>query len=125
MIAAWPLIARAITEDEVGYYNSPTEYTALRAATGAPEASKLPPNGVMERIAYCESKNVATAKNSRSTASGRFQFLKGSWEYYGMKKWGTLEGRDVFNYDDNTELAYWVFDREGTTPWLASSHCWL
>lgn len=124
MIAAWPLIAKAFTEDEVGFYNSPTEYTALLAALGPPEAPKQPRSGVMERIAYCESKNVATAKNPRSTASGRFQFLKSSWQYYGMQKWGTLEGKNIFDYDDNTELAYWVYEREGVTPWLASQHCW-
>lgn len=130
---AWPKIARAITSDEVSFYNSPTEHTALFAAVDpfkAPkrrvEATYTPKQdmGVMERIAACESKNVATAKNPRSSASGRFQFLKSSWEYYGKQKWGTLEGKDVFNYEQNTELAYWVYEREGVTPWLASKYCW-
>lgn len=78
----------------------------------------------MERIAFCESKNNPNAKNPTSTASGRFQFLRSSWAYYGMQKWGTLEGKSVFDYNDNTELAYWVYEREGTGPWEESRHCW-
>ena len=82
----------------------------------------------MERIAYCESKNVATAKNPTSSASGRFQFLKSSWEYYGKRLWGSdWVKKDVFNYDDNTELAYYVFSINGYKDWEAdpaSVACW-
>lgn len=88
------------------------------------EQKVQPRDSVIERIALCESQNNALAKNPRSTASGRFQFLKGSWKYYGEMKWGSLEGRDVFDYEDNTELAYWVAENYGLSPWYASKHCW-
>lgn len=98
---------------------------ALIAPTSPP---RLPDGFVetMERIAYCESRNVATAKNPGSSASGRYQFLKGSWEYYGQKYWGNdFAEKDVFNYDHNTELAYWVAQQNpGFTDWLESAHCW-
>lgn len=72
----------------------------------------------------CESRNVPTAKNPNSTASGRFQFLNSSWRGYALEHWGTLEGHDVFDYDDNTELAYYVAKTYGLSPWYASRHCW-
>lgn len=90
----------------------------------APVRPKTAPQSTFERIAWCESKNVATAKNPASTASGRFQFLKGSWEYYGTELWGSTAGKSVFDYEDNTELAAYVYKKYGTSPWEASSHCW-
>ena len=79
----------------------------------------------MERIALCESRNDPLAKNPRSTASGRFQFLKGSWAYYGEQLWGDAwMEKDVFDYHDNTELAYYVAKTVGLSPWDASRYCW-
>ena len=75
-------------------------------------------------IATCESHVKPRAKNPNSTAKGLFQFLDSSWEYYGLLKWGTLEGRDVYDYGDNAELAVWLMARHGTRDWLASEHCW-
>jgi len=80
---------------------------------------------VFERIAICESGNVSTAKNPNSSASGRFQFIKSSWIYYGTKLWGDkLAEKNVMNYDDNTELARYAYKLHGVTPWEASRHCW-
>lgn len=75
-------------------------------------------------IAECESGNNALAKNPSSTASGRFQFLSSSWKYYGQKLWGDeWVNKDVFDWDDNTELAIYAYKQSGATPWLASVHC--
>lgn len=141
MIAAWPLIARAITEDEVGYYNSPTEYTALLPATGAPAAPKLPPErvlpsntriatyqhteGILGRIAQCESQGNLYAKNPRSTAKGKYQFLDGSWKYYGKKLWGSeWINKSVWSEKDQDELAEYVVSLNGYRDWEASAYCW-
>lgn len=75
-------------------------------------------------IAMCESRMDPLAKNPHSTAKGVFQFLDGTWAYYGVKKWGTLEGRDVLDFEDNVELGTWVIANFGTSDWLASAHCW-
>ena len=80
---------------------------------------------ILEKIAVCESNNVAWAKNPYSTASGRFQFLRSSWNYYGNKLWGEeLKNKNVFDYEDNTELALYVFKLNGTRDWNASYNCW-
>lgn len=76
------------------------------------------------KVASCESRLNPRAKNASSTAKGLFQFLDGTWKYYGLKKWGTLEGKDVLNYEDNAELATWVMSKRGLRDWLASKHCW-
>lgn len=110
--------------DGVGYYNSPTELVALVAPTDPPEAQKLPPDSTLDRIAQCESGNSATAKNTHSSASGRFQFLSGSWELYGTELWGSTEGKSVFNYKDNTELAEYVSKKYGYGSWDSSKLCW-
>lgn len=88
------------------------------------EKPKSSLDATMNRIAMCESRNNPNAKNPNSSASGRFQFLTGTWKHYGLQKWGTLEGRSVFDYGDNTELAYWVVRTYGTRDWNASKHCW-
>jgi len=80
---------------------------------------------LLERIAVCESNNIATAKNPNSSAKGRFQFIKGSWEYYGKQLWGDeWKNKDIFNYDHNTELAVYVFNKNHTRDWESSRPCW-
>lgn len=80
----------------------------------------------MERIAWCESRNNPLARNPTSSAKGRFQFLDSSWKYYGLKYWGSsFYEKDVFDYSDNTELAYWVAsENQGFTDWDESKKCW-
>lgn len=80
---------------------------------------------VFNAIARCESQNIATADNPDSTAKGRFQFLDGTWKYYGQKLWGDeWVLKDPYNYLDNTELAWFVYTNYGTGDWNASISCW-
>jgi len=75
-------------------------------------------------IATCESELNPKARNPNSTAKGLFQFLDGSWRFYGLLKWGTLKGKSVLNYEDNAELGVWVIANYGTSPWKSSKSCW-
>lgn len=128
----YPLLAHAKTFEVVP--SSPASSVVLEVPGGiviepvhAPVAPAFPEVGaraLMERIALCESQNDPTAKNSRSSASGRFQFLKSSWEAYGRELWGSTEGKDIFSEKDNTELAYFVYEKYGTSPWESSRYCW-
>jgi hypothetical protein len=80
---------------------------------------------VFERIAVCESNNNPKEKNPTSTAKGRFQFLDGTWKYYGLKYWGNdFYTKDVLSYADNTELAWYVYKKYGSDDWNASKNCW-
>lgn len=79
----------------------------------------------INRIAYCESKNDPLASNPNSSAKGRFQFLKGTWDYYGTELWGKeILSKNVLDYNDSTELAFYVFQKYGNKSWSASSYCW-
>lgn len=95
------------------------------------EPEYLPPtpeevalDDLMWRIGDCESDNIPTARNPLSSAKGRFQFLDGTWRYYGDMLWGTTTSKSVFSYTDNTELARFVLTNYGTGDWNASIHCW-
>ena len=77
------------------------------------------------RIACAESNLKPTAKNSHSSAEGVYQFLDGTWEYYGMKYWKTLEGKDKLDAEDNVELAMIVLSKIGTSDWNESKNVWL
>ena len=80
---------------------------------------------ILKHIALCESGNKANAKNPTSSASGRFQFIKSSWNYYGKQLWGSeLKNKNVFDWEDSTELALYVYKMNGTRDWNASMHCW-
>lgn len=93
--------------------------TPVQATTTQP----LPP--VLERIAKCESRNDPHQKNLNSSASGRFQFIWGTWNTYGKKLWGNeFYTKNIWSYEDNTELALWVYTNYGTKDWDASKKCW-
>lgn len=92
-------------------------------ASQLPAIEVFPP--ILEKIAICESGNIADAKNPNSTASGRFQFLDSSWKYYGTKLWGdNLKNKDKLNYKDSTDLALYVYNLNGTNDWISSKPCW-
>lgn len=72
------------------------------------------------KIAYCESGLRWNAKNSTSTASGVFQFIRSTWL-------GTPEGRSylpVFDADANVRAAIRKIAQGGISAWNASKSCW-
>lgn len=82
-------------------------------------------NNLFNRIALCESGNNELAKNPDSSATGRFQFLKSTWKRYGEELWGKdYYEKNIEDYNDNTELAFYVFSTYGTKDWNASKTCW-
>lgn len=89
----------------------------------APKLSKV--DSLFERIGKCESGNNPRAKNRTSSASGRFQFIYSSWYHYGLELWGDeFYEKSVWSYKDNTELAWYVYQKNGTSDWLESKKCW-
>jgi hypothetical protein len=114
---------------------------AKRAA--APAASRNVP-GILWRIAGCESGNGGRginyrAHNPRSSASGGWQFLSGTWRYVARTYASTWQAhgwehlrreamntRSMANARPEVQQAAAVvlYQREGTRPWLASRACW-
>lgn len=83
---------------------------------------------LFNKIAWCESQNNELATNPESTAKGRFQWLDGSWKYYAPKLWKEdWQTKNVLNYQDNTDLSWFVYTTYGTRDWEAdpkSYDCW-
>lgn len=73
------------------------EYIAHRA-----QQSTTPVRLALD-IAECESQFDPLAQNKNSTASGVYQFTKGTW-------WAYCEG-DVFNYKDNIDCFFKLYNR--------------
>lgn len=94
-------------------------------ATTSPITFESPHSSLFDRIAQCESQDDPHTKNPSSTASGRFQFLWGTWNRYGKELWGDgFYDKNIWNYIDNTELAWYIFSKYGTKDWNASKSCW-
>jgi len=72
---------------------------------------------IMIRIAKCESGFNPLAKNSKSTATGIFQFTKGTWED-GVKWRGlTWSLSDRLDPRKSADMAAWFMAREGFGRW--------
>ncbi len=76
------------------------------------------------RIRFCESTNNYTAANGHSTARGAYQFLTGSWDYYGHAAITGVTQAHLATPAQQDEAALRTLQSEGTGPWTASRHCW-
>lgn len=82
----------------------------------------LPP--VLLDIRFCESRDDYTAANPRSTARGGYQFLTGSWEWYGHAERYGVSSADQATPAQQDEAALLTWQQDGERPWYASRHCW-
>ena len=73
----------------------------------------------LTRIMMCESGGNPTAQNPRSTASGLFQYLRGTWNGYG----GYRDAKDA-PPELQWQRARSDYARLGGRPWAASRSCW-
>ncbi|MBA2706119.1 MAG: transglycosylase family protein [Blastocatellia bacterium] len=82
-----------------------------------PQPVGLP--SILIKIRQCESRGNYQAQNSRSTASGAYQFIDGTWANYK----GYQKAKHAPNHIQD-EKALLTYQRSGTTPWNASKQCW-
>lgn len=90
----------------------------------APTSPAIESNNEFNRIAQCESNGNLHAKNSNSSASGEFQWINSSWYHYGRELWGEDFYQKNIWSNDNRELAWYVYNKYGTSDWNESKYCW-
>ena len=81
---------------------------------------------IMTEIAHCESKFRHFGKNGsvlRGAAVKEDIGVMQVNEFY-HKKTATKIGLDIYSIEGNVAYARYLFEKEGTTPWLSSSRCW-
>jgi hypothetical protein len=71
------------------------------------------------RVAHCESRGRYDARNPRSSATGRYQAIRGTWGGYG----GYPEAAAAPPHVQERHAAE-LFTRAGLRPWRASRRCW-
>ena len=76
---------------------------------------------LLEKIAYCESKNDYGAQNPDSTAYGRYQITEATFASANKALGGNL---DILNPTDQDLAAQWLIDTRGTRPWKSTENCW-
>lgn len=82
----------------------------------------LPP--VLISVRWCESSDNYAAANRRSSARGAYQFLTGSWEWYGHADRYGVPQAHLATPAQQDEAALITWQADGTRPWNASRHCW-
>ncbi len=82
----------------------------------------VPP--ILLEIRWCESRGDYRAANRTSSARGAYQFLRSSWAAYGHATRYGVSTADQATPPQQDEAALITWQRSGTRPWLASSHCW-
>ena len=91
----------------------PKEYLKIRAAEEDFNYELL------ERIAYCESR-WKMVKNKRSSAFGFFQIIDGTEKITPQYQAGLRKTDPLANID----MAIYLYERFGTSPWYPSRPCW-
>jgi len=81
---------------------------------------------ILARIAYCESK-FKQFDNQGNTLRGEVTpkdlGVMQINEYFHGDTANTL-GIDLYTLKGNLEYAMWLYEKEGTQPWISSQKCW-
>lgn len=100
----------------------------LPLTTGVAHAAPLDWDTVKDVIARCESRTPAhpegdpRARNSGSSASGKWQLIRGTWLANGGGAYARSAAQATVAQQEL--VARRLFLRAGLTPWKASQRCW-
>ncbi len=81
---------------------------------------------VMSKVAFCESTFRQFDKDGsvhRGVVNSKDVGVMQINEYYHLETAEKL-GLDIYTIQGNVAYARYLFEKEGTTPWLSSSPCW-
>jgi hypothetical protein len=84
----------------------------------------IPVPPILLKIRWCESRDDYQAANPTSSARGAYQYLRGSWEWYGYAERYGVPSADLATPAEQDAAAVDTWQRSGTTPWNASKGCW-
>jgi len=81
---------------------------------------------LLEKIAWCESKFKQFNKDG-SVLKGKITpediGIMQINEYY-HKDTAKRLGYDIYSLEGNMQYAKWLYEKEGSAPWMSSSKCW-
>ncbi len=100
----------------------PRERRAPEGWVDAGHGVFVPP--ILLEIRWCESRGDYQAANTRSSARGAYQFLRGSWAAYGHADRYGVSTADQATPAQQDQAALITWQADGTRPWNASRHCW-
>jgi hypothetical protein len=105
---------------ETKAFETPCDYDPITYIRCRGEQLNMPNQDIMKmiRIARAESGFDQYAKNPNSTAKGIFQFIDGTWRA------NCLKDGNVYNFVDNINCAWKVYQKQGDRPWNASKSKW-
>ncbi len=81
-------------------------------------------NGFAPHIRACESGGNYRAQNSRSTASGAYQFIDGTWRSIPTSIRGTASKAKLASNGQQDAAFRYYWGKVGSRAWNASSSCW-
>lgn len=76
-------------------------------------------NAVKEHVAACESRGSYTARNRRSTASGKYQIINSTW----ARRFG-VRSAYLATPEQQEQVAVELYAKNGLRPWRSSQRCW-
>ena len=81
---------------------------------------------VMQKIAYCESRNRHFDKNGLVLRGEKTSLDRGVMQInlYFHGETAKKMGLDLHDIDDNVAYARYLYQKQGAKPWLSSSACW-
>ena len=81
---------------------------------------------VMQKIAYCESRNRHFDKNGLVLRGEKTSLDRGVMQInlYFHGETAKKMGLDLHQIDDNVAYARYLYQKQGAKPWASSSACW-
>ncbi len=115
-----------VTEDMSTSTITKSTQVPTRAEIEALVKSNFKDAPIMQKIAFCESRNIqfdADGKVHRGVVNNKDVGIFQINEKYHLKR-AIKKGIDIYSVEGNMEYARILYEESGTQPWSASQPCW-